>query len=73
VFAQIAELSAEDAIKTATSSSARALGISQTTGSLVENKSADILILDGNPLKDLRRLKSIYQVYICGQSVSGIS
>ena len=69
VFAQIAELSAEDAIKSATSSSARALGIAQTTGSLTKNKSADILILDGNPLKDLRILKSIYQVYISGQPV----
>ncbi len=70
VFAQIAELSAEDALKSATSNSARALGIDQMTGSLAENKSADILIVDGNPLKDLKNLKSIYRVYAAGRNTS---
>ena len=70
VFAQIAELSAVETIKSATSLSAKALGISRTTGSIEKNKSADILIIDGNPLKDLKTLKSIFQVYAAGQNVS---
>ena len=70
VFAQIAELSTEETIKSATSLSAKALGISQMTGSLEKNKSADILIIDGNPLQDLKTLKSIFQVYAAGQNVS---
>ena len=70
VFAQIAELSIEETIKSATSLSAKALGISQMTGSLEKNKSADIMIIDGNPLQDLKTLKSIFQVYAAGQNVS---
>ena len=50
VFAQIAELSPEQALKSATSTSANALGISVSTGSLENGKFADLLIVDGDPL-----------------------
>ncbi len=70
VFAQIAEFSPEQALRSATSISAKALGIDRITGSLAENKTADILILDGNPLENLGTLKNIYQVYTAGRKVT---
>mgnify|MGYP006107122959 FL=1 len=66
VFSRITELSAESTLKSATSLSAFALGIDQTTGTIAEGKTADILILDGDPRKDLSALKRIAQVYAKG-------
>ena len=67
VFAQIAELSAAATLKSATSGAARALGIDHITGSLEANKSADILLLDGNPLEDLSAVTRPARVYCAGR------
>ena len=73
VFAQIAELSPEQALKSATSTSANALGISVSTGSLENGKLADLLIVDGDPLQDLSAIKSIFKVYASGRDVMRLS
>ena len=73
VFAQIAELSPEQALKSATSTSANALGISVSTGSLENGKFADLLIVDGDPLQDLSAIKSIFKVYASGRDVMRLS
>ncbi len=45
------------AIHSATSINAKILGIDDVTGTVEEGKSADLLIVEGNPLDDLRVLK----------------
>lgn len=69
VFAQIAELSNTDTLKSATSNAALALGIEHLTGSLTAGKDADILLLDGNPLEDLSAITRPVQVYCRGQAM----
>jgi Imidazolonepropionase and related amidohydrolases len=73
VFAQIAELNPEQALKSATSTSANALGISVSTGSLENGKFADLLIVDGDPLQDLSAIKSIFKVYASGRDLMRLS
>ena len=73
VFAQIAELSLEQALRSATSISAKALGIATSTGSLETGKSADLLIVDGDPLQDLSAIKSIFKVYASGRDVMSLN
>ena len=70
VFAQIAQLSAAQTLRSATSDAARAMGIEHITGSLTVGKSADILLLDGNPLEDLQAVTRPAAVYCRGQPVT---
>jgi imidazolonepropionase-like amidohydrolase len=60
-----------DAIKSATSDNARFLG-DKTVGSIEAGKWADLLVLDNDPLADIRNTKSISAVYIAGNSVPTI-
>jgi imidazolonepropionase-like amidohydrolase len=46
-----------EAISAATSVSAAALGLSDDVGSLKAGKLADIVVIDGNPLEDIRILQ----------------
>ena len=57
-----------DAIKAATSDNAEWLG-DKTIGSIQTGKWADLLVLDEDPLADIRNTKSISAVYIAGNSV----
>jgi len=50
-------LSAMDAIKAGTSSGARLLGLEAEAGSVAVGMPADLLLVAGNPLQDLRRLE----------------
>lgn len=60
-----------DAIKSATSDNAAWLG-DKTVGSIEAGKWADLLVLDDDPLADIRNTKSISAVYIAGNSVPTI-
>ena len=51
-----------DALKTATSNDAELLGIAQKVGTLEKGKLADIVILDADPLADIRNTRKIEQV-----------
>lgn len=60
-----------DAIKAATSDNAEWLK-DKTIGSIENGKWADLLVLDKNPLDDIRNTETINSVYIAGQSVPTI-
>lgn len=60
-----------EAIKSATSDNARWLG-DKTIGSIETGKWADLVVLDADPLADIRNTKSIAAVYVAGNSVPTI-
>ena len=55
-------------IVAATSRPAEFLGL-KDSGTLAPGKRADFLVLDGNPLEDIRNTRRIVDVYIGGQRV----
>ena len=70
VFAAIAELTNEQALRSATSDAARALGVSQTTGTLAPGFDADLVLLDGDPLTDLTAVTRPVGVWARGRAVT---
>jgi imidazolonepropionase-like amidohydrolase len=56
-----------DAIGLATGEAARALGLGSEIGTVAPGKRADLLLLRGDPLSDMRALRSIFRVYRDGQ------
>ena len=60
-----------DAIKSATFDNAQWLQ-DKTLGSIEKGKAADLVVLDKNPLDDIRNTQTINSVYISGQSVPTI-
>jgi imidazolonepropionase-like amidohydrolase len=66
VFAQIAQLSPTEALQSATSAAARALGVSHLVGSLASGMDADILLVEGDPTVDLVRITQPASVYARG-------
>jgi imidazolonepropionase-like amidohydrolase len=60
-----------DAIKSATSDNARWLG-EKTIGSIEKGKWADLVVLERNPLDDIRNTQTIAAVYIAGNAVPTI-
>ena len=66
VFAQIAQLSPVQALQSATSAAARALGVDHLVGSLAAGLDADILLVEGDPTVDLARITEPACVYSRG-------
>ena len=62
-------LSALSAIRSATQTAARSLGADADRGTLAPGKRADLLILNLDPLTDVRNLRAIGAVYKAGQRV----
>jgi hypothetical protein len=56
-------------LQTATVNPAKILGKEKTTGSVSVGKTADLLLLDANPVDDLDNLTKINLVFNCGQAV----
>jgi imidazolonepropionase-like amidohydrolase len=52
------QLTGAEAVKIATINSARSLGVDKEFGSIESGKTADLVILDGNPLEDFRLIGS---------------
>jgi len=67
----MAGLTPMEAIKSATSDNARWLG-DKTIGSIQAGKWADVVVLERNPLNDIRNTETIAAVYIAGNSVPTI-
>jgi imidazolonepropionase-like amidohydrolase len=57
-----AGLKSADIIKAATINAARMIGREKDFGTIEEGKVADLLILDGNPLDDIRNIKQIHRI-----------
>ena len=64
---QQAGLSAADAIAAATIVPARMLGVDATTGSIVEGKTADLVLVEGDPSKQLGALRQTRLVMLAGK------
>jgi len=62
-------MTAEAAIESCTADAARVAGLQFETGSLEEGKSADLVMLDGDPRKDIAATKRVRGVMICGRMV----
>ena len=69
VFARLAELSPLQALRSATSESAKALGLEGVAGVLQPGASADLLFLPGDPLADLQALLQPALVVVRGREV----
>ena len=59
------------AIQAATSSAARLLGVDDEVGTVEVGKWADVILVDGDPLADLRVLARPVEVWQRGQPILG--
>jgi imidazolonepropionase-like amidohydrolase len=66
-----AGFSPAEALKAATSVNAKLLGLQQSRGSLVPQMKADFIVLDANPLENIRNTQKIHEVWLEGQKISG--
>jgi imidazolonepropionase-like amidohydrolase len=64
-----AGIPAEVALQAATSNAARLLRADKRIGAVEKGKEASLLIVDGNPLQDVRALSSISSVFFKGERV----
>jgi imidazolonepropionase-like amidohydrolase len=64
-----AGMSPLQAIEAATSVAARACGVASVTGTVEPGKEADLLVVHGNPLTDIRRMADVAAVYKGGLKV----
>lgn len=61
IFAE-AGVPAMDVLRAATVNGAKAIGVSDLLGALEAGKLADFVVLDGNPLEDISRVRSVHRV-----------
>jgi len=59
-----------EAIVSATSAAAKFVGVDNRLGSIAVGKGADFIVLDANPLDDIRNTRRINQVYLRGKQVN---
>ena len=62
-------MSPMEAIVSATSDSAKSCRIDDTVGTLAAGKAADVLIVDGDPSKDIKALRNVSDVFLGGGRV----
>lgn len=71
VFRNLLECPPEAVLASATSEAARALGLDGVTGRLRAGHAADVLLVDGDPLRDLACLERVVGVWAAGRPVTG--
>ncbi len=64
-----AGLSPLEAIRAATETAARSLGLEKGRGTLEPGKRADLLLLDADPVKDVKNVRAIVAIYKAGRRV----
>jgi len=67
-----AGLAPMDAIKAATSKAAKAIGMEHQIGTIAPGKLADFVILEKNPLDDIRNIRSIRKVVLNGNILTSL-
>jgi imidazolonepropionase-like amidohydrolase/ABC-type multidrug transport system permease subunit len=65
-----AGLPPEVALQAATYNSARLLRASDRIGLVQEGREANLLLVDGNPLKDIKQIESVQTVFLKGEHIS---
>ena len=55
------------ALQSATSEPARAFGLRATVGAIAPGQAADLVVLDGDPLADIRNTRRIHAVVLNGR------
>jgi imidazolonepropionase-like amidohydrolase len=63
-------LTPAEALQTATINPAIFFGMENNIGSIKAGKTADLVVLDGNPLHDIRNTKTINAVVVSGRYLS---
>jgi imidazolonepropionase-like amidohydrolase len=63
-------MSAEDVLMSATSRAAAALGLEAECGTLSPGRSADIVLVDGDPREDVRALERVRMVFARGSEIA---
>ena len=63
------EFRSEVALQAATSHAAKLLRADDRIGTIEKGKEATLLVVDGNPLQDVRALSSISNVFLKGERV----
>ena len=58
-----------DIIKASTSIAAESMGITEITGSIKPGKQADLIVVDQNPLLDIKALRNMSMVMLGGEQV----
>jgi imidazolonepropionase-like amidohydrolase len=66
-----AGLSPMDALAAATRNAAEFLGMLDQTGTLEEGKQADVLVLNADPLRDIKNTRAISALFLRGRPVPG--
>jgi imidazolonepropionase-like amidohydrolase len=64
-----AGLTPAEALRTATSNAARYLNLEESFGTIDRGKSADLVILNANPLEDIKNTRRIWAVMVRGKLV----
>jgi imidazolonepropionase-like amidohydrolase len=60
-------LTAHEALRCATANGARSLGLDRDIGTLQPGKLADIIVIDGNPLQDIRQSEKVVWTMVNGR------
>ena len=58
------------ALVAATTGAAKAANVQQQLGSIAAGKQADLLVLNANPLADIRNTRQIHSVWIAGRRLA---
>jgi imidazolonepropionase-like amidohydrolase len=72
VFAHFADLSPVEALKSATSDCAEAIGLGEITGQINDGFAADLILFNGDPTNDLQVLASPALIYKGGEQVFAV-